>query len=122
MTENQCDLTAVEKSKLHVQTDELQSASVLIQSKTTKAAGVHDPAAHPVFGRQPGPPSAAGRSGGLAAALTLPPPLWPAGAPGSPGAGALALQTCAPRLQGQEHSQLPHSMVSGYWQGRATGI
>lgn len=122
MTENQCDLTAVEKGKLHVQTDEPQSASVLIQSKTTEAAAVRDPAAHPVFRRRPAPPSAAGRSGGLAASMMLPPPLWPAGAPGSPGAGALALQTCAPCLQGQEHSRLPHSMVSSYWQGRATGI
>ena len=56
MTKNRCDLTAVEKSELHVETDEPQSASVLIHSKTAEAAAVRDPAARPVFGPQAWPP------------------------------------------------------------------
>lgn len=46
----------MEKSELHVETDEPQSASVLIHSKTAEAAAVRDPAARPVFGPQAWPP------------------------------------------------------------------
>lgn len=56
MTENQCDLTAVEKSELQVQTDEPQSALVLLQSKPAEAAAVRDPATICLFGPPAWPP------------------------------------------------------------------
>lgn len=52
-TGNQCDLTAVRKNRIHVETVERQSPSVRIQSKTQKRPAILDPVACFLFGAFP---------------------------------------------------------------------
>lgn len=56
MTENQCEVTAVRKTRIHVETVERQSPWALIQSKTPKGPALFDPAACFLFQAWPHPP------------------------------------------------------------------